>query len=297
MLDKRNAGPAEQKLALSEREDLQRLCHMGNSELLQLINSQLAAEDAQYDSELLLAAQELLDERAPLPEELIPDLSLEEMMEKYAGWFKGVDLPPAPPERKPRRLGGARLARGLIAAVILIAALLSVTALASQKNPIQYVVDKGEQLVRTISQGPSGALTIPEGTDTASQYSTLEEALEDLGAENAQRITWIPERFSLNNVIVQTTETSSGTMFLVTAHYTCGDDNILYNISYFPNGSVSTMEMNPGSYELMVLDGVEYDIVQNNDMAQAQWFKDEYSYLLISKTAKDELKIMLLSLE
>ena len=289
-------GAVERALAKSQRPQLRALCALDNLELLELINRQLEEESA-YDREVFRAARALLDERPPLPEEWVPETSREEFVRRYAPWFEGVELPPAPPEREPRRLGGARLARGLIAAVILIAALLSVTALASPKNPIQYVVDKGEQLVRTISQGPSGALTIPEGTDTASQYSTLEEALEDLGAENVQRITWIPERFSLNNVIVQTTETSSGTMFLVTAHYTCGDDNILYNISYFPNGSVSTMEMNPGSYELMVLDGVEYDIVQNNDMAQAQWFKDEYSYLLISKTAKDELKIMLLSLE
>ena len=287
-------GAVERALAKSQRPQLRALCALDNLELLELINRQLEEESA-YDREVFRAARALLDERAPLPEEWVPETSREEFVRRYAPWFEGVELPPAPPEREPRRLGGARLARGLIAAVILIAALLSVTALASPKNPIQYVVDKGEQLVRTISQGPSGALTIPEGTDTASQYSTLEEALEDLGAENVQRITWIPQRFSLS--FVETQVIDPVTRFGVLACFTSGDAQLLYYVSYNPAGGVYSIEKDAGSYEQLELDGTEYDITSNNGRMQAHWWRDGYFNTLTGPISKEELETILRSLE
>ena len=67
-------GAVERALAKSQRPQLRALCALDNLELLELINRQLEEESA-YDREVFRAARALLDERAPLPEEWVPETS------------------------------------------------------------------------------------------------------------------------------------------------------------------------------------------------------------------------------
>lgn len=293
---KKQPGPIEQKLSSSNREKLKQLCRMDNQELFQLTNYLILADDADYDSELFHAAQALLEERAPLDEALGTGLSTDDFAQKYLDGLGKTELSASHPSKKSSRHIPARLLKSLIAAAVLIAACLSITALATGKNPVQFVSDMGEVLIHTITAGSSGDIII---TDATSEYTSLEEAFSALGADHAQRITWIPKEFSLSSIDIQLTETGKTPMFGLIAVYSSTDAEILYNISYYPysNSRMYAMEKNPEPYECWEIDEVEYYIVKNNNRVQAHWTQNGYSYTIVGEIPIEELKHIILSLK
>lgn len=243
------------------------------------------------DEELFDAASDLLDERAPIETTTDKQAFLEEFLGRHPGLF---DEEADKPHKKNIRRSLLRLVRGFAVAALLILALSSVFALATGQSLIQTAVDFGETIVRTISWGPSGSL---DASDPISEFSTVEDALESIGATDAQRITWIPAQFHLNSIVVKSTTGEFGESKELWAHYEGPSQEFLFNLVCCPHSQNHYVtEKNPG-YTTVEIKGIEYDIVRNNNRVQAHWATEGYSYMLTGELSDEELENIILSLK
>ena len=292
MLENRQAGPVERKLAASDRAELRQLCQMDNLELFELTNTLIMADDEKYDPEIFHAAQELLEERAPLEEDADPAPAAETFVRKHADLLAGTDVLADEPRKQ--KMNTRRFPFGrVLAAAALIAAVIVTAAYATQRNPFQAVADWGELLVRSIVWGPSGDLTATSGN---SEYPTLEDALAAVGAEDVQKITWIPSRFQLSTVTVQTNMATGQDDFELWAFYESEDGSLVYNILNTENGNYKYgIEKTPGC-TILTLNGMEYYVVDNNGNVQVEWTKDGYSYMFAGDLSEKEIEYTIQSL-
>ena len=293
MLENRQAGPVERKLAASDRAELRQLCQMDNLELFELTNTLIMADDEKYDPELFHAAQELLEERAPLEEDADPAPSVETFVRKHADLFAGTDVLAGEPQKQ--KMNTRRFPFGrVLAAAALIAAVIVTAACATQRNPFQAVADWGELLVRSIVWGPSGDLT---ATSANSEYPTLEDALAAVGAEDVHKITWIPSRFQLSTVTVQTNMATGQDDFELWAFYESEDGSLVYNITHYAHEQHRYGTEKGRGYKTQTIGGVSYDVVENNGNLQAHWEADGYSYILTGDLSEQELEHIIQSLK
>lgn len=225
-------------------------------------------------------------------EAVVPAPSAETFVRKHADLFAGTDVLAGEPQKQ--KMNTRRFPFGrVLAAAALIAAVIVTAACATQRNPFQAVADWGELLVRSIVWGPSGDLTATSGN---SEYPTLEDALAAVGAEDVQKITWIPSRFQLSTVTVQTNMATGQDDFELWAFYESEDGSLVYNILNIENNNYKyAIEKIPGCTTL-ALNGMEYYVVDNNGNAQIEWAKDGYSYTLAGDLSEKEIEYTIQSL-
>ena len=95
MPETRQAGNVARRLASSGREELRRLCEKSNTELLALMGDLLELPEEQFDPELFDAAQDLLDERAPVCVSVDPQAAAEDFRRRYGDLL--AEIPAEPP--------------------------------------------------------------------------------------------------------------------------------------------------------------------------------------------------------
>lgn len=296
MPETRQAGNVARRLASSEREELRRLCEKSNTELLALMGDLLELPEEQFDPELFDAAQDLLDERAPVCVSVDPQAAAEDFRRRYGDLLAEIpaQAPKAAPAARKRR-APRRIFSGLVAAVLIVLLANSIVAVASRQNPLQAVFDFGETLVRTVTYGSSGELELPEGTEG---YRSLEEALDATEAEEAMLITWIPSSFKLDSVDVLELGGKREQYYEYWAYYESGEGTMTYSISGMPHTEKSYYtEKNENEEEILNINGIEFSVVENNDRAQAQWVDENYSYKLVGDVSVQVLKRILSTLE
>lgn len=296
MPETRQAGNVARRLASSGREELRRLCEKSNTELLALMGDLLELPEEQFDPELFDAAQDLLDERAPVCVSVDPQAAAEDFRRRYGDLLAEIpaQAPKAAPAARKRR-APRRVFRGLVAAVLIVLLANSIVAVASRQNPLQAVFDFGETLVRTVTQGSSGELELPEDTEG---YRSLEEAYEATGAQDAMNLTWIPSRFWLDSVDVQNIESNSGEYCKYYAYFESGEGELIYTITKSPHSTNSRYnEKNPTGSEYATIDGIEFDIAENYGRVQAQWSDGNYDYMLSGDITLREINTIISTLK
>lgn len=295
MPETRQAGNVARRLASSEREELRRLCEKSNTELLALMGDLLELPEEQFDPELFDAAQDLLDERAPVCVSVDPQAAAEDFRRRYGDLLAEIpaQAPKAAPAARKRR-APRRIFSGLVAAVLIVLLANSIVAVASRQNPLQAVFDFGETLVRTVTQGSSGELELPEDTEG---YRSLEEAYEATGAQNVMSLTWIPSRFKLDSVDVQIAESNNRSYCKYLAYFESSEGEFILTVTGFlENGSNIYNEKSPIEQQRRVIDNIEFDIVENNGRAQAQWNYEGYIYVISGDISVQELNTIISAL-
>lgn len=296
MPETRQAGNVARRLASSGREELRRLCEKSNTELLALMGDLLELPEEQFDPELFDAAQDLLDERAPVCVSVDPQAAAEDFRRRYGDLLAEIpaQAPKAAPAARKRR-APRRIFSGLVAAVLIVLLANSIVAVASRQNPLQAVFDFGETLVRTVTQGSSGELELPEDTEG---YRSLEEAYEATGAQDAMNLTWIPSRFGLDRVDVQLIQGSSRDYYKYWAYFESDSGVLVFTITDAPHNANSIYnEKSPAEGERILVNNIEFDVMENNEQVQVQWNDDNYAYILRGNITFDEINTIISSLK
>ena len=296
MPETRQAGNVARRLASSGREELRRLCEKSNTELLALMGDLLELPEEQFDPELFDAAQDLLDERAPVCVSVDPQAAAEDFRRRYGDLLAEIpaQAPKAAPAARKRR-APRRIFSGLVAAVLIVLLANSIVAVASRQNPLQAVFDFGETLVRTVTQGSSGELELPEDTEG---YRSLKEAYEATGAHNAMNLTWIPSRFTLDSVDVQTAEGDGESSYKYLAYFESDDGEFIFVVTGNPYEESSMYNVkNATKNEPIILNDVEFDVAENYMRVQAQWSYEGYAYMISGDVSREEVNTMILALK
>lgn len=271
----RQEGPIERHLRSSARSDICRLCELSNTELLEYMDQLITSPGNGFDEELFDAIQSLLDERAPIDDSVDSHESFLKFEERNADILNsGRDMKFTELPSNGKKRFTIRRFYQAVAAVLVVCSVLLVGAVASVNSPISVVQDMGEILVRTFTWGSSGVLTI---SDQMAEYASLEEALNSIGATNAQKITWIPEEYHLESIDVRTGEQLE---FELWAFYRSEEGTIIFNISRREmNNEVYFTEKNEES-TLRENSNYSLTVVENNGWIDIQWFDGEYNYSL-----------------
>lgn len=296
MPETRQAGNVARRLASSGREELRRLCEKSNTELLALMGDLLELPEEQFDPELFDAAQDLLDERAPVCVSVDPQAAAEDFRRRYGDLLAEIpaQAPKAAPAARKRR-APRRIFSGLVAAVLIVLLANSIVAVASRQNPLQAVFDFGETLVRTVTQGASGTLELKEG---AEGFRSIEEAYEVTGAQNAMNLSWVPSRFELERVDAQLVESYNSNYYMYIAYFESDDGELVFSVTGSPHNANSLYnEKNPTGSEYILIDGIEFDVAENNGRAQAQWSHEGYEYMLSGNITLSEVNTIISTLK
>lgn len=296
MPETRQAGNVARRLASSGREELRRLCEKSNTELLALMGDLLELPEEQFDPELFDAAQDLLDERAPVCVSVDPQAAAEDFRRRYGDLLAEIpaQAPKAAPAARKRR-APRRVFRGLVAAVLIVLLANSIVAVASRQNPLQAVFDFGETLVRTVTEGSSGRLVLPEDT---TGYRSIEEAYEATGAQEAMSLSWVPTRFDLDSVDVQKTDNGNNSYYNYLAYFESDDGELLYSVAGFPHTSGSIYnEKDPVESKKFEINNIEFEVVENMGRMLAQWSHAGYTYTLSGDITYKEINTIISALK
>lgn len=246
----------------------------------------------------------LLDERAPVDVDIDVEASLAQFKHNH------TDLFPAQPEgaaavvvklhdkqdqcAHPRH-GAFKPSAWGRTALVSIGVLAVIVMVTFAANPVffQPVTDLGDRVVRFISWGPSGGLELPENVD---KYSSLRQALDATGAEDAQAPTWVPQDLGLSDIRVVETDEESGeksywAMFL-------GDDrDLLFHIELKLQGEESYFdEKDNGQNQIFIWDNASYNIVSNMGTIQIKWESGKYIYAMFGALSEQEYTCVIKSL-
>lgn len=171
-------------------------------------------------------------------------------------------------EKQPAKSSKRPIAR-FVEVAVLIAAALALSAAAFHWP--DYVVKWGEDLFK-ISPDPSGIMALQE--PSVDGYTTLEDALIDIGAENAPIPTWIPERFTIKTIVTQNV-----TIFkIATALYQSDNSELRIRVAYYPSeADMPDLEFEKNAdnqQETYVYEETTYYIYENMDTMQITWRRD-----------------------
>lgn len=297
MPEKKLGGPIEARLRASTREDIRALYDCSNQELLAIMEQELERPGEEFDEELFDAAQSLLDERAPIGEQVDGETACREFMEAHANLFQQEGGDKDRPAKKKRRRPFRQIVRTTLIAAVLILGIFCLGAVATGRDPFVIVSDAGETLIRNAAWGPSGILDHPQEDG---DYTSLEDALSDYGIEDAAIISWIPSRFSIDAISVQDVPDKAGNNnFKLWAYYRSENDDLIYGIASLPHTEDrSFVEKNlQEDVAMLTVHGQEYEVVVNYGLKQVYWADDNYSYVLTGNLTEHEVKKILLSLE
>lgn len=296
MPEEKQGGPIEVRLRASTREEIRALCDCSNQELLAIMEQEIERPGEEFDEELFDAAQSLLDERAPIGESVDGETACREFVEAHANLLQQKGGDQDRPTGEKHRRSFRQIVRTTVIAAALVIGIFCFGAVATGQDPLVIISDAGETLIRNVAWGPSGTLELPQTDDN---YASLEDALLDCGAEDAAVITWIPSRFTLNMVAVQPVPNSEGRNdFRLWAHYSAEEEEFVYGVSSLPHiEGRSYVEKNiEEKADILVVRGVEYEVVNNYGLKQVYWITDDYSYVLTGNLSENEIRKILTSL-
>lgn len=274
-------GPIERMLAQSDNPQLQRLCQMSNLELLSYMD-ELSDAGENLDATLYDAAEQLLDERAPIErpsaEEVIR--AWESFKARHPEIHRPQTVEPAKPVKKTYTLRRCLAVAALVAVLTLG---MTVGALAVAGVDFQ---DFGEVVMRNIKYGGSGQL---ENLDPlATGYASLAEAISQTGGgAGIESATWVPHDLSLTRVTAAENELGQYNYW---AFYEADGRSLAIVICQL-EGMPIIMEKNPDALvDTMRWHGSDYLIVDNSGYVNCEWDKGGYSYSAAGSITADELK-------
>lgn len=263
--------------------NIKALSSKSNSELLEMIDQAMRHSADELDTDLVNTCLDLLQTRAPVMEEYDPKSSLDKFRESHPNICE-VDEPPIHAEKSKAQYSGNSFLR---CAGILVAGILCLIIIANAfgYHPIQGFLLWVNNTIQ-LFHNPSGLMELP--ADDPSEYRSLDEALEACGAVEADRITWIPQDYSLVNVRVS----PLSEFHKISAIFESERGDMAIRIIWADIDMNTVTEGDDERIEY-IHNGTAYYITSNFERMKAGWQDDKYSYEISGQITEEEIKKMI----
>lgn len=227
-----------------------------------------------------------VDEPTPVEAPVIAEVPT--AIEKPVASKAPAHAKPAKATKKARRC--PPIGRLLLAAT-LAGVLITGTAVAYQWP--DYIITWGKEILG-IAPATSGSMVLSEPTEEG--FTTIEDALEYIGASDATTPTWIPERYAIQRVSVQ--ETSEYSMAV--AVFASSDSNLIIRVSnYIDLEDLPDFDIEKDNGENRreyKYEAESYFWVENTDTLQVTWKKGTCLYSFAGDISEQEMKSMIKSI-
>lgn len=185
--------------------------------------------------------------------------------------------------RKPwsRRLSAA-------AAVLALVVCLSVATNAFGWSDIWNAVAKWAKETFSFVTDGNGQATEP-ATEDVQRYTSLQELLEETNRDVHLVPTWIPEGYSLKDVIMDENPLQKSYI----ARYHKDAEQLRIGVKSFVATDPEKIEINEDLIEIYTASDIEYYIFDNMDQKQVLWIKDSYECYISGDLTIEEIKKMI----
>lgn len=264
------------------REMKTRLREKPLSELMEEIKKLSSISDCDVD--LLCAYLDVLEEKDPvLPPDRDPAAQYEKFKEDHAELF---DAPERAAKQALPRKGRFPRVKKVLTALAAAFCVVVLVADASGAGVIGRLIEWGTE---TFSLRPaSGVMELPVADEN--EFTSMNEALAHYGVENPAIPTWIPERYTIDGIIVLESNDSA----IISGKYTADGQKLFIRTS-IPFGEALTFEKNiTDEYVTYTAkNGITFIFSGNSDLDRAVWGADGYAYSVAGDITEKELKQML----
>lgn len=265
------------------REMKTRLREKPLSELTEELKKLSSISDCDVD--LLRAYLDVLEEKDPvLPPDRDPAAQYEKFREDHAELFD-APVREEPKQALPKKGPFPRLKKTLTA----LAAAFCVVVLVADASGAGVIGRLIEWGTETFSLRPASGVMELETADE-NGFRSLEEALAHYEVENPAIPTWIPERYTLEKIIVLKSNDST----IISGKY-IADYQELFIRTAIPFEEVFTFEKNivDEYVTYTAQNGITSILSGNSDLGRAVWDADGYAYSVVGELTEKELKQML----
>lgn len=237
-----------------------------------------AATDEDLDVTMVQAYLSALQEKAPVLADFNPQQSLHDFKEKHSALFNdGAGL------KKPHKSRDWFFKIASVACVLLLT--LTITANAYGVNVVEKVVEWGSDILRIGYRESHGAMELP--ADSQSEFLSMADAFQHYGIPSGNCPTWIPERFSLSEIVA---DDGDGNIVLLGVYQDGAGNELSFFANYNSKGTeMTTIEKDEGGYSY-IKDGKEYYLMTNRDVEQAAWLDGYALFTLYGDVSEQEMK-------
>lgn len=264
------------------REMKTRLREKPLSELMEEIKKLSSISDCDVD--LLCAYLDVLEEKDPvLPPDRDPAAQYEKFKEDHAELF---DAPERAAKQALPRKGRFPRVKKVLTALAAAFCVVVLVADASGAGVIGRLIEWGTE---TFSLRPaSGVMELPVAEK--SEFKSMSEALEYYEVENPAIPTWIPERYTLEKIVVL----KSNDATIISGKYIADGQSLFIRVS-IPFEGVFTFEKNiTDEYATYTTkNGITSIFSGNSGLDRAVWDAGGYAYSVAGDLTEKELKQML----
>lgn len=267
--------------------------HLNDSEetlLDELADLLFQTTDENLDTERLNALLDRLDEAAPLPQPVSAEESLERFHQKFADKFAAIEAESAgtsvsSPEKKRSKHGPLKI---FIIAAVLIILLGTVTVQAGGWNPLAALARWTSEIFQIggSSVDYAAVRTRPLEVGESASYDTLREAVDAFGIDAPIIPQWIPERFTLDEVVASN---RSGSV-LIYADYSSDDGTFQIRYKETPKLDLSSIEIESSDEETHWKKGIKHYILTDLGYEKAFWQNGELECQMFGDVSEQELK-------
>lgn len=263
------------------REMKTRLREKPLSELMEEIKKLSSISDCDVD--LLCAYLDVLEEKDPvLPPDRDPAAQYERFKEDHAELF---DAPERAAKQALPRKGRFPRVKKVLTALAAAFCVVVLVADASGAGVIGRLIEWGTE---TFSLRPASGVMELETADE-NGFRSLQEALAYYEVENPAIPTWIPERYTLEKIIVLQLSDST----VVSGRY-ISDGQKLFIRASIPFGEAFSFEEKvTEEHTLHTMNGITFLLSKNTNAERAVWDAGGCAYSVAGDLTEKELKQML----
>lgn len=277
-------------------QDFSRFDSMTNEELEEILRLDAQkTEGEESDLEMLLYVMEVLAVRRKNSEN--PGKTAGEAFETFKEYYMPDDLSDdtaqvSPKSQvinmKPTKRLRPWLSRLAATVAILALVLVSSVTVHAMGIDIWDVVVKWTQETFHFGNQYQHSMTEP-AKDDHRNFSSLEEALESKGIPSVSLPIWIPEGYSISDILVDTTPLQMTFLAL----YNNSDQLLKIQIQYYLSDDPQQIEQSDSLIEEYESNGTVYYIFADNANLQAVWIKENYECYISGPLTIDEIKSMI----
>lgn len=267
---------------LTAQEMKMRLREKPLSELMEEAKKLSSISDCDID--LLRAYLDVLEEKDPvLPPDHDPAAQYEKFREDHAELF---DVPEEMPERPAAPKRHFPRVRKVLTALAAAFCVVVMVADASGAGVIDRLIEWGAE---TFSLQPASGVMELETADE-NGFRSLREALEYYEVENPAIPTWIPGRYTIEEIIVLESDDSA----IISGKYTAGEQKIFIRTSIpFEESFIFEKNVTDEYAQYIAKNGITFTLSGNLEMERAVWDISDYTYSATGDITEKELKQML----
>lgn len=246
------------------------------------------SDDPDCDVDLLCAYLDVLEEKAPvLPTGYDPAAEYAKFREAHAELFDLQE--PEMPERPAPRKGGLFRLRQTLVTFAAVFCLVVFVADANGAGVIDRLIEWGAEIftLRPIS----GVMELPSAN--GNEFRSLQEALDCYEVKDAAIPTWIPSRYSVDQITVSESDGAT----IISGKYLSGNDKLFIRGSLSYDEDFAFEKDIADGHSLYTVNGITFILSTNFEEERAVWTAGGYVYSVSGNITEKELKQILDSVQ